>query len=430
MITRVHVRKSVFYFLVFYTHRVVLLMSTALVLVYTTTLCPSGCGCTDDDMGQINVICEGLTDFPVSLPKRTAQLQILHSNLHSIPEKAFSDSPDIRSVYVRFCNVEIISSLAFTNFRKVEDIEFQRNNITRFGSFSFSDINVSSISISYNNIDVIETHAFSVISANDQIVCSNNFIRELGPASFSRVQEAKLFQFQANTVESVRDHCFTNFSSIETFDFSNNHFLYVEPQSYNPETTKIFIMFQNAIDCDCEISWIFKTPSFARFIDYNYCDDAQEVALSEWYSKYQPLCKSTTTNGISPDFTSKSVTSSRTTSSKTTPHHPSTPNPALSNASKITTTVSSTSSHSKRTSQNLFTQISTQRITDRQSTTISNFVTNAINTVHSGNENLNSSPNSIGTNAPPGLKSHANVGAEIRTDVLATLVTCLIVFYR
>lgn len=259
----------------------------------TPFLCPRSCRCSyDDSTGQTNVICDRLKTFPMFLPKTTGQLQILHSDLRSIPANAFSQAPQIQSVYIRFSTIENVSSLAFTNLHNISDIEFQRNNITRFETSAFLNLNVSSLTISENSIDVIQSRAFSSLKANDQIVCSSNNIGELSTASFSDVRETKTFQFQTNVVDVVRENCFTKFSSIEMFDFSNNAFGHVDPQVFDLNTKPIF--FKNVMTCDCQISWIFARRVFSDFISINYCDKDQKLSLQEWNQKHKSLCYSTT----------------------------------------------------------------------------------------------------------------------------------------
>ncbi|XP_062595318.1 leucine-rich repeat and fibronectin type-III domain-containing protein 5-like [Saccostrea cucullata] len=410
-----------------------LVISLGISFVSTTTLCPGGCRCIEnDDTKQTDVICERLQNFPSYFPKRTAQLQILYSNLSSIPQNAFSQSPEIKSVYVRFSNVGIISSLAFTSLLNLSDIEFQRNNITRFESFAFSNMNVSSISIMYNNVDIIESHALAIIKADDQIVCSNNFIGELQTASFSDVKKTKLFQFQNNTIEIVRENCFTNFSSIRSFDFSNNHFLSVEPQLYDTKISTIFIMFSNSIKCNCEINWIFDNPFYKNFIDYNYCDvrtkNSEKIPLSDWYQSYLTMCRPTTTKRILQESTSPTST--------TKERHPtsSSPNQTLlitslraelsSSKEKFTTA----SVHVKATSQR--THLKTTGIVDLSTTTkTSTFSTTDVKLSSSHVEEASKTTESQSPPATPRSGSPGTLGdsLKVKTGILVTLITCLFI---
>lgn len=264
-----------------------------LTVARTSFFCPTTCRCSDDDVtGQTNVICDRLKEFPLFLPKTTGQLQILHSDLSSIPANAFSQAPQIQSVYIRFSTIENVSSLAFTDLHNISDIEFQRNNITRFETSAFLNLNVSSLTISDNSIEVIQSRAFSSLKANDQIVCSSNNIGELSTASFSDVRETNTFQFQKNVVRYVRENCFTRFSSVVMFDFSNNTFGHVDPQVFDLNIEPIF--FKNVMTCDCQISWIFARPVFFNFISINYCDKEQKVSLKDWNKEHNTLCYPTT----------------------------------------------------------------------------------------------------------------------------------------
>ncbi|XP_061179505.1 uncharacterized protein LOC133188139 [Saccostrea echinata] len=416
-----------------------LVISLGISFVSTTTLCPGGCRCTeDDDTQQTDVICERLQDFPSYFPKSTAQLQILYSNLSSIPQNAFFLSPKIKSVYVRFSNIDTIASLAFTNLLNLSDVEFQRNNITRFESFAFFDMNISSISIIYNNIDIIESHALSIIEADDQIVCTNNYIGELQTASFSDVQKTKLFQFQNNTIEIVRENCFTNFSSITSFDFSNNHFLSVEPQLYDPKISNIFIMFSNNIKCDCKINWIFENPSYKLFIDYNYCDvmtkDSQKISLSDWYQSYLTLCRPTTTKKILQDLTSPTTT----TTTKKLHLTSSSPNQTLLDTSlqadfstpthKSTTTsflvkVTSQSTHTKTNEIGRHTTISK---TSPFSTKLNDVKTSPPKVEEASKTTERQTPS---TTPRSGSRGTNGDNLKIKIGVLATLITCLFIVH-
>ena len=272
---------SVTYFLIFLLHT---------TSVYTSEVCPEVCRCTkDDETGKTNVICERLTSLPASFPKTTSQLQILSSTLSTIPPRAFSNSPEIQSIYVRFSAIENVSADAFSNLHNLSDVEFQRNNITQIEPFAFNDLSVSSLTLSDNSIDVIKSHAFTRIAADEQIVCSNNVIGELNTASFTDVIKAKVFQFQMNTVQLVKENCFTKFLSVGMFDFSNNHFQHVESQEFDLLIKPIF--FKNDLSCDCQISWIFDTPLFAQYTEINYCDVNHTVSLQEWNRRNQTFCE-------------------------------------------------------------------------------------------------------------------------------------------
>lgn len=224
--------------------------------------CPSSCQCSN-----ISAICkQEMTRFPSGLPSKITALQLSgtfasRNKIASVENSYFSSLPNLKRLYMAFCDVESITDGSLPHTLILLDLSF--NEIGEISENTFKGLSkLKVLHLSGNNGTEIALTAFNVLTQLTELYLAEMHLDVLDKRLFNSLSMLKTLDLHGNKLRRL-DWSFTKLSpNLGYIDISGNSFTQLSNTSVMElHKIKTVRLDNNNWRCTCALEWVKVLPS-------------------------------------------------------------------------------------------------------------------------------------------------------------------------
>jgi len=187
----------------------------------------NGCECKWSSGKKLaNCTNGGLTTVPLNLHPEVQVLILDHNQISRLGENVFiTKLPNLQKISLRHCGIKTIHESAFNNLKILVEIDLSYNNVTKFGTRTFSGNNrLKTLNLSYNTgLNSLEAYQFPTLpylKSLDFSFCSLNRVDRTAFGNLGNSVEA--ISLKGNRLSSLQEDIFLSLTNIKSLELHLN----------------------------------------------------------------------------------------------------------------------------------------------------------------------------------------------------------------
>ncbi|XP_058477437.1 leucine-rich repeat, immunoglobulin-like domain and transmembrane domain-containing protein 2 [Solea solea] len=132
-----------------------------------STTCPSGCSCTDDNLGRSLLCMEtSMGQIPQDIPRDATKIRIENCHLTELPQQSFSNVSALEFLWLNFNEITLMNIKSLEGLDSLTELRLQGNKLTSVPWTVFQDVpKLKILDLKHNQLDVLPEHALRHLSA-------------------------------------------------------------------------------------------------------------------------------------------------------------------------------------------------------------------------------------------------------------------------
>ncbi|XP_066452331.1 chondroadherin-like [Eleutherodactylus coqui] len=183
--------------------------------------CPEKCTCLPI---QQHIICThaNLTSIPPEIANSTVELNMEYNNLTFL-QRFHQDLPDMRSLFLRNCNIKIIKSDAFQKATGVQHLFLDSNEIEELENGTFDNLsNLLYLYLQKNRISYLPSGIFSSLKNLVALYLRYNLLTEISDRSLKSLTQLRWLDLGFNMIANISVKAFDDSVFLRKLDLQNN----------------------------------------------------------------------------------------------------------------------------------------------------------------------------------------------------------------
>ncbi|XP_075688426.1 leucine-rich repeat transmembrane protein FLRT3-like [Rhinoderma darwinii] len=182
--------------------------------------CPDQCTCLPVER---HMICTNLTSLPSEIANGTVELYMDYNNLTFLQQSSHWDLPELRSLYLRNCNIKTIKSDAFQKVTGIEHLHLDSNEIEEFQDDTFADLsNLLFLYLQKNKISYLQPGIFSSLKSLSALYLKYNLLTEVSDGTLKCLTQLRWLDLGFNMISNISKDAFNDTIYLRKLDLQNN----------------------------------------------------------------------------------------------------------------------------------------------------------------------------------------------------------------
>ncbi|KAM3915644.1 leucine-rich repeat transmembrane protein FLRT2-like [Leptodactylus fuscus] len=184
--------------------------------------CPEGCTCHPVEK---HVICTSgnLTSIPPEVANNTTELHMDYNNITFLQQSFQQDLPEMRSLYLRNCNIKAIKSDAFNKVTGLQHLYLDSNEIQEFENGTFDDLsNLLYLHLEKNKIIYLQPGIFLPLKNLIALYLGNNLLTEISDTSLKGQKQLRWLDLGFNMISNISKGSFEGSANLRKLNLQNN----------------------------------------------------------------------------------------------------------------------------------------------------------------------------------------------------------------
>ncbi|KAG8556492.1 hypothetical protein GDO81_018095 [Engystomops pustulosus] len=198
------------------------LLVNVLVSAEPSVTCPEDCTCPPVER---HIICTSanLTSIPPEIANSTVELHMDYNNITFLAQSFYQDLPELRSLYLRNCNIKTIKSDAFQIVTGVQHLFLDSNEIQEFENGTFDGLsNLLYLYLQNNKITYLQPGIFSPLKNLIALYLSNNLLTEVSDGFLNGLSQLRWLDLGFNMISVISKEAFDGPNYLRKLDLQNN----------------------------------------------------------------------------------------------------------------------------------------------------------------------------------------------------------------
>ncbi|KAM4022084.1 uncharacterized protein ACNLHF_027338 [Anomaloglossus baeobatrachus] len=184
--------------------------------------CPDKCTCLTAEQ-RVNCSYGNLTTVPPEISNSTIELHMDHNNLTFLEQSFHQDLPEIRTLYLRNCNIETIRPDAFQKVTGTQHLYLDINEIQEFENGTFEDLsNLLYLYLRSNKISHLQPDIFSPLTNLIALYLTDNLLTEISDGSLKGLTQLRWLDLGFNMISTISKEAFKDSVYLRKLDLQNN----------------------------------------------------------------------------------------------------------------------------------------------------------------------------------------------------------------
>lgn len=208
---------------------VVVLLTAVLVMVVSSSQCPSVCICRWK-YGKQTVECRNqqLASLPSGVDVDTQVLDLNGNNLQTLPRHAFKRAGliNLQKIYLSNCNIGAIDDAAFAQLTNLVELDLSDNLLTEIPAQAFSHVPaLRYLQLRGNKLHKIGSNSFDHTPSLVRLDLSNADIRSVSARAFNHLSLLENLELQSNYLTEIPAAAVQSLKKIHGLEVHDNNWI-------------------------------------------------------------------------------------------------------------------------------------------------------------------------------------------------------------